>query len=71
MYQGWIVNPTNPAIEEFLNRNDRDGNLVLCCVSGNLRLLNGLDCDNSKSIMLVLERAIVEFVSIVSHDRLL
>jgi hypothetical protein len=32
MHQGRIVNPANPAIEEFLNRDNSDGNLMFCCV---------------------------------------
>ena len=39
MQQGRIVNPTNPAIEEFLNGDNRDSNLVLCCVSGKLGMI--------------------------------
>lgn len=39
MHQGRIVNSDNPAIEEFLKRDNRDGNLMLCRISGNLGMI--------------------------------
>jgi hypothetical protein len=39
MQQGWIVNPANPAIEEFLNCDNSDSNLMLCRVSGDMGVI--------------------------------
>jgi hypothetical protein len=39
MHQGRIVNPANPAIEEFLNCDNRGSNLMLGRVSSDMGMI--------------------------------